>query len=63
MFWIAYAEFEKYPKAMLQWIGELCEIMNWQAMSCRSVVLTYYEVLDTDFTKILITNKVWFYKL
>ncbi|WP_459477904.1 hypothetical protein [Clostridium saccharoperbutylacetonicum] len=40
---------------------ELCEIMNWKAMSCRSGVLTYYEVL-TDFAEILITNKEWFYK-
>jgi hypothetical protein len=47
---------------MLQWIGELCEIMNWKAMSCRSGVLTYYEVLDTDFVEILITNREWFYK-
>lgn len=51
---IAYAEFEKSPNAMLQWISELCEIMNWQAMSCRSGVLTYYEVLDSDFLEILI---------
>lgn len=53
---IAYGEFEKFQNNLLNWIVELCEIMNWQAMSCRSGVLTYYEVLDTNFAEILIKN-------
>lgn len=53
---IAYREFEKSQNTLLNWICELCEIMNWQSMSCRSGVLTYYEVLDTDFAEILIKN-------
>ncbi|OOM78359.1 hypothetical protein CLPUN_19680 [Clostridium puniceum] len=53
---IAYSEFEKSPNTLLNWIVELCEIMNWQAMSCRSGVLTYYDVLDTDFVEILTKN-------
>lgn len=56
LFGIAYAEFEKSQNTMLEWVIELSEIMNWQAMSCRSGVWTYYEVLDTDSAKALIKN-------
>ncbi|AKN31057.1 hypothetical protein Ccar_09430 [Clostridium carboxidivorans P7] len=51
-----YAEFEKCKDPSLQWIIELSEIMNWQAMSDRSGVWTYYEVLNIDSKQILIKN-------
>lgn len=56
LFCIAYAEFEKCKDPSLQWIIELSEIMNWQAMSDRSGVWTYYEVLNIDSKQILIKN-------
>ncbi|AKA68094.1 hypothetical protein [Clostridium scatologenes] len=56
LFRIAYTEFEKCKNPSLQWIIELSEIMNWQAMSDRSGVWTYYEVLNIDSKQILIEN-------
>lgn len=56
LFRIAYTEFEKCKDPSLQWIIELSEIMNWQAMSDRSGVWTYYEVLNIDSKQILIKN-------
>ncbi|AWI05531.1 hypothetical protein [Clostridium drakei] len=56
LFCIAYAEFEKCKDPSLQWIIELSEIMNWKAMSDRSGVWTYYEVLNIDSKQILIKN-------
>jgi hypothetical protein len=40
----------------LNWIIELSEVMNWQAMSDRSGVWTYYEVVDPNSAQVLIES-------
>lgn len=56
LFRIAYAECQKCQNNLIEWISELSEIINWQAMSDRSGVWTYYEVLNIDSKQILIKN-------
>ena len=38
----------------IKWVIALNELMNWQSMSERSGVWTYYEVLDLDLANVLI---------
>lgn len=38
----------------IKWVIALNELMNWQSMSERSGVWTYYEVLDIDLANVLI---------
>ena len=53
LFSIAYGELEEIKDITLEWIVELGEIMNWQAMSDRSGVWTYYEIIDINRAKVL----------
>ena len=54
LFRIAYGETKEKHDDSHKWIIELGEIMNWQAMSVRSGVWTYYEITDDCNAKILI---------
>ncbi len=56
LFLIAYGELEDKKENTPKWYIELKEIMNWQAMSDRSGVWTYYEVLYTGNSEILIES-------
>lgn len=56
LFHIAYTKFEETQNNSLSWIIELGEIINWQAMSERSGVWTYYEMLDNGSAQILIDS-------
>jgi hypothetical protein len=51
---IANSNFKDNKGHSLDWVIELSTIMNWQAMSERSGVWTYYEVLDNHSAQILI---------
>jgi hypothetical protein len=53
---IAYSELKDCNVNEYTWFIELCEVMNWQAMSDRSGVWTYYEVVYPDNSQIFIES-------